>query len=147
MNFIIVVFFATDPRVFLGFFYNQDNKAYLVVFLDGQATRNFLDDEEIIVYTKENKRHDSKYNKFVCSIRSLDQDKNHHNERPYPHKSPDFFSGSSEPKESMVQVSVITLEGTFFHDKHSPQSDPYRVKDYQRQGYDQCSYFGSPYHG
>ena len=43
----------------------------------------------------------------------------------------------------MMQVSIVTLEGTFFYNKHPPYSDPYRVKNYQGQRYDQRPYFNS----
>ena len=113
------------PDVFVrGFF--CINKMYfyhinvLVILFQIQSARYLLNQKNISVDTKENECHDSKNNDLIQSVRSLDQNKYHHNNRSNPHKSSHLFSGSSESEESMVKMRIVAFEGTFFHDKNSP---------------------------
>lgn len=115
----------------------------MLFFLNRQSTRYFLDHKYIVVDTKEDERHDGENNDLVASVRSLDQDKYHHNQWSNPYESSNLLSISSQSKQSMMQMGIISFEGIFFHDKNSPQSDPYRIKNYQGQRYDQGSYFRS----
>ncbi len=75
---------------------------FLIIFFEGETTWKFLDDEEIIIYTEENERHDREDDDLVQSVRSLDQNENHHDNRPDPYESPDFFSCPSESQKPMM---------------------------------------------
>ena len=101
------------------------------LLIHSQTTRQLLDHKKIIIYTKENECHQRKNNKFVAPIGSLDKNQNHHNKGPYPHKRSHFFSISTKSKQPMMEVGIITCKWTFFHNKHSPDSDPYRIKNDQ----------------
>lgn len=74
----------------------------ILFFFHGQSARHLLRNEEIIVDAEEDERHDRKDDNLIQSIRSLDQNENHHDNRSDPHESPNLLSCPSESQKPMM---------------------------------------------